>query len=565
MESDSLLRKLYTQEWRWRDEQFGDVGSVQKDASVPFMDHLPKVDGEAQDTRLRRWQAVLVELAHIEPHRLSASEQVNYQVYRHQIEGLIANQVVRDYEMPANADSAFWFSLEHVAGRPFCRAEDYRNWIAQMRDIPRYFREQMDQMRAGMRRGFTPPQITMRGRDRAISAVAKAMPERTFFYGPFKQMSGVSAEAQGTLREQAVRAIREVVQPAYEELLEFLRAEYFPGLRTTIAARDLPDGEAYYRAKVREFTTLDLEPAEIHELGLEAVTELQAEMNAVKKEAGFSGDLPAFLTYLRNDPRFYAKTPEELLMRAAWIAKTFDGKASQFFERLPRGRFAIRAVPEELAPFYTAGRGLAGLYLLNTYQLESRPLYNLVALTLHESAPGHAFQLALAMEHTAHPEFRRSTYLSAYGEGWALYCEKLGVEMGMYETPYDRFGMLGYQIWRAARLVVDTGLHAYGWSRQEALDYLRAHTALADHEVQTEIDRYISWPAQALSYYIGERSILRARARAEHALGARFNLRSFHDTVLDLGSVPLSTLDARIDSFITDGDMGTDSAMERAQ
>jgi len=251
-----------------------------------------------------------------------------------------------------------------------------------------------------------------------------------------------------------------------------------------------------------------------------------------------------------------------LLMRASWIAKKFDGKASQFFGYLPRARFAIKPVPDDLAPFYTAGRGGPGVYLLNTYNLPSRPLYNLTALTLHESAPGHAFQMPIAMEHSNQPEFRQHTYISAFGEGWALYCELLGVEMGMYDTPYDRFGMLGYQIWRAARLVVDTGVHSQGWTREKAIAYLHDYTALPDHEIETEVDRYIAWPGQALSYYLGEREMIALRAKAEKALGANFNIRAFHDTVLELGSVPIPVLRARIDRFIADGGKGPYPSME---
>jgi len=277
---------------------------------------------------------------------------------------------------------------------------------------------------------------------------------------------------------------------------------------------------------------------------------------------GIKGDFAAFQNFLRSDPRFYVKSAEELLMHAAWIAKRFDGKAAQYFGYLPRARFAIKPVPDDLAPFYTAGRGGAGVYLLNTYDLPSRPLYNLTALTLHESAPGHAFQIPIAMEHKDQPAFRQLTYISAYGEGWALYCEQLGSEMGMYDTPYERFGMLGYQIWRAARLVVDTGIHSQGWTRQQAIDYFRQYTALPEREIATEIDRYITWPGQALSYYLGERAILEARARAEKALGEHFNIRAFHDVVLALGSVPLPTLQARIDRFIADQGRGPYPDME---
>jgi uncharacterized protein (DUF885 family) len=550
--ADARLQAIYTAEWQWRDEQFPD----NEDSQRPIRDHLPKVDPASQAMRLRRWQNVLEQLDAIPRADLSAAEQLNYDIYRPQIETLIANQKFRDYEMPANADTTFWTDLGYTARRPFRTVHDYRNWIGQMRDIPRYFREQAAAMRRGLQRGFTPPRVTFKGRDTSITAVTEATPEASLFYTPFKNMPGIPDADKATLRAQAISTIRDAVQPAYRELLSFMRGEYLPGTRTTLAAYDLPDGKAYYRAKIREFTTLDEDPAHIHAFGEAEVHRLHEQMLAVMKDSGFAGDFPTFIAYLRTDPKFYAKTAEELLMRAAWIAKRFDGKASQYFGLLPRARFGIRPVPDDLAPFYTAGRGGPGVYLVNTYDLPSRPLYNLTALTLHESAPGHAFQIPLALEHKQQPEFRQHTYLSAYGEGWALYCETLGVEMGMYETPYDRFGMLNYQIWRAARLVIDTGIHSQGWSRERAVAYLRDLTALPEHEINTEVDRYITWPAQALSYYLGEDAIIKDRSKAQKALGAKFNLRAFHDAVLELGSVPLPVLNARIDRFIADGGKG---------
>ncbi len=551
-DADARLTEIYTTEWTWRDAQFPD----NEDAQKPIQDHLPKVDPASQALRLKTWQHVLSLLDAIPRAALSPAAQLNYDIYRPQILALIASQEFRDYEMPANSDTTFWTDLGYTARRDFRSVRDYRNWISQMQDIPRYFREQTDEMRAGLRRGFTPPRITLQGRDASITSVTEATPEMSLFYTPFKAMPGVPEADRAALRAQAVNTIRDAVQPAYAALLKFMRQEYLPAARTSLAAYDLPDGKAFYRSKIREFTTLDEEPAAIHAFGEAEVRRLHGEMLEVMQETGFSGDFPAFLKFLRSDPQFQAKTPEELLMRAAWIAKRFDGKAAQYFGMLPRARFAIKPVPPDLAPFYTAGRGGPGLYLVNTYDLPSRPLYNLTALTLHESAPGHAFQMPLSLEHTEQPEFRRHTYLSAYGEGWALYCERLGLEMGMYETPYDRFGMLNYQIWRAARLVVDTGIHAQGWSRDRALDYLRDYTALPEHEIETEVDRYIAWPAQALSYYLGEDAILKARAKAEQALGDRFNMRAFHDTVLELGSVPLPVLAARIDRFIAAGGIG---------
>jgi uncharacterized protein (DUF885 family) len=550
--ADTRLQTIYADEWTWREEQFPD----NEDAQKPIQDHLPKVDPASQAMRLRTWQDVLQKLDGVARAELSAAEQINFDVYRPQIQALIADQQFHEYQMPANSDTTFWTDIGYTARRQYRSTQDYRNWISQMKDIPRYFHEQMDEMRAGLKRGFTPPRVTLEGRDASITAVTEATPEASLFYTPFKDMPGISDADRKELREQAINTIRDTVQPAYRELLTFFRGEYFPGTRTSLAAYDLPDGRAYYQSRIRLYTTLDQDPAAIHAFGESEVARLHEQMLGAMKETGFTGDFPAFLAFLRKDPQFQAKTPEELLMRAAWIAKRFDGKASQYFGQLPRARFAIRPVPDDLAPFYTAGRGGPGVYLLNTYDLPSRPLYNLTALTLHESAPGHAFQLPLALEHKQQPAFRQHTYLSAYGEGWALYCEQLGLEMGMYDTPYDRFGMLNYQIWRAARLVVDTGIHSQGWSRERAIAYFRDYTALPHHEIDTEVDRYIAWPAQALSYYLGEDAIIKSRAKAEKALGPKFNVRAFHDTVLELGSVPIPVLQTRIDRFIAEGGKG---------
>ena len=558
--ADERLKAIYSTEWAWRQQQFADdEDSPQK----PVANHLPRVDPASQEARLKYWEDVQHRLEGIPRAELSPKERINFDIYYPQIQTLIANQRFHDYEMPANSDTTFWTDIGYTARRNFRTPQDYKNWIAQMKDIPRYFHEEMDEMRAGLKRGFTPPKVTLQGRDASITAVTDAAtPEASLFYTPFKDMPGVAPSQQTELRAEATAVIRDAVRPAYIGLLKFMREEYVPGCRTTLAAQDLPDGKAYYQAKIREFTTMDMTPDAIHALGVSEVARLHDEMLDVMKQSGFKGDFPAFLKYLRTEPKFYTKSADELLMHAAWIAKKFDAKAPLYFGYLPRARFAIKPVPEDMAPFYTAGRGGPGVYLLNTYDLPSRPLYNLTALTLHESAPGHAFQMPIAMEHKDQPEFRQHTYLSAYGEGWALYCEHLGQEMGMYETPYDRFGMLGYQIWRAARLVVDTGVHSQGWTRDQAIAYLKQYTALPEREIQTEVDRYIAWPGQALSYYLGERTILQARAKAEKALGDRFNIRAFHDTVLELGSVPLPLLESHIDEFIAAGGKGPYPDME---
>jgi len=557
--ADERLRAIYNDEWKWRLEQFPGLEGPTR----PVPAHLSKEDPATQEMQLRHWEDVLHQLDAIPRGELSAGEQVNYDVFRPEIEDYIANQKFRDYEMPANPDSAFWSDFGYTARRPFKTLTDYKNWIAQMREVPRYFQEEIANMKAGLARGFTPPRVTLAGRDKSIATVAEGKPEDNLLYTPFREpMVGVAASDQEKLKREAAQVIGEIVQPAYADLLKFFRDEYMPHTRETLAAEALPDGKAYYRQKIREFTTLNLSADEIHQTGLAEVAKLHQQMVDVMHETGFKGDFPAFLQFLRDDPQFYAKTPQELLNRAAWIAKVFDGKSSQYFGYLPRMRFTIKPVPADSAPFYTSGRGGPGIYLLNTYDLPHRPLYNLAALTLHESAPGHAFQGPIALEHKNQPDFRQHDYISAYGEGWALYCEKLGAEMGMYETPYERFGMLGYQIWRAARLVVDTGLHSKGWTREKALQYMHEYTALPEHEIETEVDRYIGWPGQALSYYLGELAIVRAREKAEKVLGPKFNIRAFHDAVLELGSVPLPVLTARIDRFIAEGGKGPYPDME---
>jgi uncharacterized protein (DUF885 family) len=551
--ADARLRALYTSEWAWRIDQFAD----DEDNTLPVPTRLPHVDPKSQAARLAYWQSTLAKLNAIPVAQLSPKEQVNAEVYRFQLQNLIADQKFRGYEMPANSDSSFWGDFTYRGSRPFRTLQDYRNWLLQMGDIPRYFRENIAEMRAGLKRGFTPPRVTLEGRDASIATVANGKPEDTPFYVPFKEMlSTIPAAEQASLRAEALKEITGIVQPAYRDLLKFWDGEYVPHSRITLAAEALPDGKAYYRQQIIEYATLDKSPDEIHRLGLAEVARLHGEMVAVMKSTGFKGGFAAFLEMLRTDPRFYAKTPQDLLNRAAWIAKEVDGKLGLYFGLLPRARFTIKPVPADIAPFYTSGRGGPGIFLLNTYDLKQRPLYDLTALTLHESAPGHAFQIPLAMEDKSLPDFRRHSYISAYGEGWALYCEWLGQEMGMYPTPYDRFGMLGYQIWRAARLVVDTGIHAEGWSRDKAIRYFRDNTALPEHEIETEIDRYITWPGQALSYYMGEMAFRDGRARAQKALGSRFNIRAFHDAVLQPGSVPLPVLNRTVDRFIAGGGRG---------
>jgi uncharacterized protein (DUF885 family) len=544
------FKDIYSTEWKWR---LADAGRDDEDGRFAPPDRLPHVDAATQRARLDHWTGVLKQLDGVDVKALPPEEQINFAVYRTQIENFATDERLMTWQAPLNSDSAFWSELASRGGRAFRKADDYRRYIKMLADVRRYFHEETDNMRAGMARGFTVPKVTLAGRDASIKDGTNE-PETNPFYRAFKDMpASIPADEQAKLKAEGAQAIRDYVIPAHREFLAFMQDEYVPHARTTLAAEALPDGEAYYRQQIHEYTTLDMTPDEIHELGLKEVARIHAEMLEAMRKTGFQGDFPAFLQYLRTDPKFYAKTPEELLMRAAWIAKRVDGKVGRYIGKLPRGRFGIEPVPANIAPYYTAGRGGASVYLVNTYDLPSRPLYNLTALTLHESSPGHSLQISLAQESQDQPAFRRESYISAYGEGWALYSEKLGVEMGMYETPYDDFGRLGYEMWRACRLVVDTGVHHKGWTREQAIDYLAQNTALPRHEIETEVDRYISWPAQALSYKLGEIDILRLRHKAEQALGPKFDVRAFHDAVLSTGSVPLPVLDARIDQWIAAG------------
>lgn len=543
---------IYTKEWEWRQHQMADDEDSPQDKVIP---KLPVVNKAMQDKRMAVWQKTLSQLDAIKVSDLSAEDQVNFAVYRNQIESLFLAQKYKLYERPFNGDTSFWGNLADVARRDLRSEKDYQNYLGQIADIPRYFGEQIENMRAGLKRDFSMPKVSLKGRDASVLSVleAKTLDENVYFT-PFKKMpSSISPEKQNAMKLEARKIIEEKVLPSYSNLLKFLREEYFPHAQKSTAAYDLPDGRAFYQSQIKIYTTLDLTPEEIHQIGLDEVAGIRREMDQIMAELKFQGGLPEFLKYLRTSPEFYAKTPQDLLNRAAWISKMFDAKASKYFGLLPRQRFAIIPVPDDIAPFYTSGRGGPGVYLVNTYDLPSRALYSLPALTLHESAPGHAMQMSLAAENKNLPVFRQNSYISAYGEGWALYAERLGVEMGMYTTPYERFGMLSYQMWRACRLVVDTGIHAKRWTREQAQQYFLDNTALSAHEIETEVDRYITWPGQADSYYLGSMSIWKNRRRAEAALGEQFDLRAFHDAILALGSVPLSVLDARIDQFIADG------------
>ncbi len=549
--ADATFYALSDAEWKWRKaEQAGG------EDNAGMASRFPDIGPAAQARRLAYWQGVAKQLDAIDRRKLSPAALVDFQVYRSQLSRLIDDQLFHEYELPLNSDSAFWTDIHYAARGDFKQGEsDYRAYLKQLADLPRWFDQQIANMEAGRKHGFVPPKAIMTGRDASIAAIAEAKDAtKVVFYEPFTKIpANLPPATRDQLQTQARDVIAAQVIPAYAKLLTYYRGTYYPAMRATLAAESLPDGKAYYASRIRFYTTTDLSADAIHRIGLAEVAKIKARMIETMRATGFQGTLPEFLTFLKTDPRFYETTPAALLKDAAWVAKEFDGVAPRYFGRMPRGRFGIVPVPADIAPYYTAGRGGGSTYLLNTYDLPARPTYSLPALTLHESAPGHSWQGSLASENTDLKPWRRNDYISAYGEGWALYCEQLGEEMGIYQNPYEVFGMLSYQMWRAVRLVVDTGVHSKGWTREQAQAYLADNTALSQREVTTEVDRYIGWPGQALSYYLGELEFLKARKKAEAALGPKFDVRNFHDTVLSLGSVPLPVLTARIDRFIAEG------------
>ncbi|MCA0908817.1 DUF885 domain-containing protein [Qipengyuania gaetbuli] len=540
----------------WHKQRLADYGQVvEADGSTSQGAQLWSVTPEANMARAGYAEEMLARLDAIDAATLSARGRIDAAVFRHLLETEIGDARFREWEMPFDSDNNFWSYL--AARRGFATVEQYERYIGRLRDIPRYFSEQKANARAGLSRGFSVPRVTLEGRDASLVAYVVDDPEQSPFWGAFAQMPERFSEAEkARLLAEGRAAITQGVTPAYRDFLAFFREEYVPATRETLGAREFPEGSEYYAQQIREYTTLDLTAEEIHRIGLAEVARITDEMEKVKAEAGFEGTLAEFVAFLRTDPQFVARTPDELMGVAAYAAKRVDDRLDEYFGFLPRYRNGLRPVDPAIAPFYTAGRGGLDYCQINTYDLPSRPVYNIPALTMHECAPGHSFQAAIALEREEAPPFRRQVYFSGFGEGWGLYTEYLGNEMGIYRTPYERFGQLSYEMWRAVRLVIDTGIHHYGWTREQAMEYLASRTALSQHEVGTEVDRYISWPGQALAYKLGEMTIRRVRAKAESELGPAFDIRKFHDVVLSLGSVPLPVLEERIDAFIADGGQG---------
>ncbi|WP_063371457.1 DUF885 domain-containing protein [Pseudoalteromonas luteoviolacea] len=503
----------------------------------------------------------LAQLDNIGQSQLSEENKINFAILRAQIQNEVDLFRFKDHYVPLSSEYGFHSELQFmIQSQDYSTKLGYQLFIMRMKQLPRFFDQNIYWMKQGLSIGLTQPKVVLKGFEDSIMAfVAQGDDvEKSPFFAPFlNNQANLPEQEFLALQREAKRVIEAYVNPAYLKYNDFFVNEYRPNARENIAWSSVPDGKAFYVNRAKHFTTTQMTPKEIHELGLREVARIRSEMNRIIEQVGFEGSFAEFIHFLRTDPQFYAKTPIELLKEASFIAKKMDAKLPQLFHTLPRLPYGVAPVPDSIAPKFTTGRYLgpsketdAGYYWVNTYALDKRPLYVLEALTLHEGVPGHHLQISLNAELTHLPAYRQSEYISAFGEGWGLYAEYLGIEAGFYQDPYSDFGRLTYEMWRAARLVVDTGVHMFGWTREQVMQFMQDNTALSLHNVKTETDRYISWPGQALSYKVGELTIKRLRAKAEAELGEAFDVREFHHQVLKHGSVPLFVLEAQIDKYI---------------
>ncbi|MGV3485097.1 MAG: DUF885 domain-containing protein [Planctomycetaceae bacterium] len=558
---DDRLRGLMDRVWEFELEEFPmlatDVGDPR------HQNRLGSNTLADLERRDRTRKEFLAELEAIDAGGLQADDRVDYQVLKLRLSEPVIDQQFGLHLMPINNREGFHISLPELPREmnPTSLA-DFDNYIARLNDIPRFVDEQIELLKQGIEQGLVQPSIIMRDSVGQARAHVVSEAKDSLFLKNLNQeaIAKLPADRWNAVRNQIELAIQESVVPSYERLATFLEETYVPACRGSIAARALPNGRELYQSQIAKFTTLDYTAEELHQKGIEENARIRAAMEAIREKLEFDGDLPAFLEHLRNAPKFYAKTPEALLQSAALILKRIDGRLPELFGRLPRIPYGIREIPTYVAPQTTAAyywppptdgsRG--GFYYLNTYNLSARPLYQLEALSAHEAVPGHHLQLALQAELEGLHPIRRHSSFTAFIEGWALYSERIGKEIGLYQDPYQDFGRLSMEAWRASRLVVDTGIHAMGWTRQQAIQYLSENTALSQHDVVAEVDRYIGWPGQALGYKVGEMFISDLRRQAEAALGDHFDVRDFHDMLLRSGSIPLPVLQSQFQRYLAD-------------
>ncbi|GHA71856.1 DUF885 domain-containing protein [Cognatilysobacter bugurensis] len=566
------LHRFFEEEWERSLRDSPETASYRGDRR--FNDRWTDLSTEAIARREAADRGALAKLRAIDRSRLSAVDRLNYDVFAWQLERDVERQKYREHLRPLSQRGGVQTADELVEVLPFADERDYADWLKRLEGVPAMVEQTSALMREGLKAGNTPPRVLMERIPAQIAAQVVADPERSAFFSPFLKMpESIPAARQAELRAQARRVIAEQVIPSYRTFGEFFNTEYLPRTRESIAAADLPDGKAYYDFLAGHFTTTELSADEIHAIGLKEVARIRAEMEKVKAEVGFKGSLAQFFEHLRTDPKFFHESPEELFEAYQAISKRIDPELVKVFKTIPRLPYGVRPIPDKIAPdtttaYYQPGAvdgTRAGYYYVNLFKPEVRPTWEMMALSLHEAVPGHHFQFARGMELPDVPMFRRVGYFVAYGEGWALYAERLGYDMGLYDDPYDRMGQLAYDMWRAVRLVVDTGMHSKGWSRDRAIKYFMDNAPKTEQDVVNEIDRYIGWPGQALAYKIGQLKISELREKASRELGERFDLREFNDAVLSAGSVPLAVLEAHMNAWIAEQSGGRKQGADQNQ
>ncbi|NJY62073.1 DUF885 domain-containing protein [Salinimicrobium sp. CDJ15-81-2] len=500
----------------------------------------------------------LKELKKINKDKLSETEKISAELLRYDLQETVDFYEYEAYLNPLLSDAGFHVSLPYHV-RVFSNYKQVKDYLNKLNAIPSYVDQHLVLLRKGIQKGNLQPAIIFEGYEATYNDQIVDDPKKSYYYSPFLNLPAIMTQQQkDSVLAAAEKAVATNVIPQFRRIKAFFETEYLPAARKSIGVSQIPGGRKYYQNRLNYYTTLDLSAEEIHQKGLEEVARINAEMKKIIAEVNFEGSFEDFIHFLRTDKQFYAKTGEELLKEARDISKRIDAQLPKFFKTLPRKPYGVAPVPDAIAPKYTTGRYVGssdetqpGYYWVNTYNLSNRPLYVLPALTAHEAVPGHHLQISLNGElGDSIPKFRRNFYLSAFGEGWGLYSETLAEEMGIYRTPYEQFGKLTYEQWRAGRLVVDTGIHAMGWTREQAVEFLRSNTALSMHNINTEVDRYISWPGQAVSYKIGEMKIRELRKKAEEALGTDFDIRKFHEVILEQGTVTLPIMEERVEDYI---------------
>ena len=505
-------------------------------------------------------QNLLNQLANLNTDNLSENDLISYKLLKFELNDIIDYFNFERFLNPLLSDSGFHSSLNYMV-KPLSNFKKVEEYLNKLNSLPEFVDQNLTNIRIGLEKGVSQPLVIFDGYESTYNDHITINHLDNYFYSPFKNLpNDISDIQKDSINKVAKLTIEQVVVPQFKRIKEFFENEYYPKTRNKIGVFSTPNGKEYYQNRIDYYTTSNEYTAEkIHQIGLDEVARIKSEMKKIIKDLKFKGSFQDFFKFLRTDKQFYAKTPKQLLMFARDIAKRADEQLPRFFKTLPRKPYGVAPVPDAIAPKYTSGRYVGtsknstdpGYYWVNTYDLNSRTLYTIPALTVHEAVPGHHLQGALNNELGDEiPSFRKNLYLSAYGEGWGLYCEYLAEEMGLYTTPYEQFGKLTYEMWRACRLVVDTGIHALGWSKQMVLDYMSSNTALSLHEINTETDRYISWPGQALSYKIGELKIRELRSIAEKELGSDFDIREFHEIILSEGTVTLSILESRVLNYI---------------